>query len=494
MFLSFLIQYLTPSSFLVLTSGQFVRYGPDSISINTSTALKEIYGFGKNVRKSKFYSVFPPNPQAFNTHNSIDKISHGRKRRVLSHAFSDSAMRAMEEHVLNHIQIFCDKLGGSTKHSAAATNGHAEPEWSAAKNMADWCNYLTFDVMGDLAFGKAFDMLEKPDNRFALSLVGNAAQRHLICGTQPLLHTLHLDKFLFHKIAAGRERYMAYSKAQAAERMKLGVDADRRDFFYYLLKAKDQETGKGFGMAELWGESNLLIIAGMSPVFRVVRIQLIRVIIQGSDTTSTALAATIFYLVHNPTTLQTLTTTIRTAFSSLSSICSTNPDLINCAFLRACIDEAMRLSPSVGGALPREVLPGGLTVDGHHFPPGTVLAVPHYAIHHNPFYYPDPFAYKPERWLTDDKEAVGRAQSAFCPFSVGPRGCIGKGMAYMELSLALSRLMWLFDMRLKPGSTLGEGGWEGAEYGRQRVGEYQLMDKFTSWMDGPLVEFRGRLD
>jgi hypothetical protein len=67
-------------------------------------------------------------------------------------------------------------------------------------------------------------------------------------------------------------------------------------------------------------------------------------------------------------------------------------------------------------------------------------------------------------------------------------------MAYMELSLVLSRLVWLFDMRLKPGSTLGEGGWEGAAYGRQRVGEYQLMDKFTSWMDGPLVEFRGRLD
>ena len=85
-----------------MSTGPFVRYGPDSISINTNTALKEIYGFGKNVCKSKFYSVFPPNPQTYNTHNSMDNISHGRKRRVLSHAFSDSAMRAMEEHVLGH--------------------------------------------------------------------------------------------------------------------------------------------------------------------------------------------------------------------------------------------------------------------------------------------------------------------------------------------------------------------------------------------------------
>jgi hypothetical protein len=55
---------------------------------------------------------------------------------------------------------------------------------------------------------------------------------------------------------------MAYSKSQAAERTKLGVDTERKDFFYYLLTAKDRETGEGFGMAELWAESNLLIIAG----------------------------------------------------------------------------------------------------------------------------------------------------------------------------------------------------------------------------------------
>jgi hypothetical protein len=83
------------------------------------------------------------------------------------------------------------------------------------------------------------------------------------CGTLPLLHSLHLDKILFPKVAGGRERYMAYSKAQAAERTKLGVDTQRKDFFYYLLRAKDHETGEGFGMAELWGESNLLIIAGV---------------------------------------------------------------------------------------------------------------------------------------------------------------------------------------------------------------------------------------
>lgn len=74
----------------------------------------------------------------------------------------------------------------------------------------------------------------------------------------PLIDKLGIDKFLFPSIAAGRARYMAYSRAQLEERTKIGHDTDRRDFFYYLLKAKDPHTGMGFSTPELWGESNLL--------------------------------------------------------------------------------------------------------------------------------------------------------------------------------------------------------------------------------------------
>jgi len=54
--------------------------------------------------------------------------------------------------------------------------------WNQQWNVANWCNWLVFDIMGDLVFGKAFGMLESPANRFAVDLVGNAAHRHLIVG------------------------------------------------------------------------------------------------------------------------------------------------------------------------------------------------------------------------------------------------------------------------------------------------------------------------
>lgn len=454
--------------------GAVVRFGPNSLSFNSATALKQVYGFRANVRKAHFYDAFVhPAP---NTHNTRDKELHARKRRVLSHGFSDSAIKQMEKYILANVRTFCEEIG---KGALIETK-----DWSSTKNMADWCNYLAMDILGDLCYGKAFHMLESPENRYALDLVAAATKRHLICGTMPEIDRFRLDKFLFPEIAAGRARYMAYSKAQLTERTKLGDDTDRRDFFYHLLKARDPETGQGFTTPELWAESNLLIIAG-------------------SDTTSTAMAATLFYLTRSPAALHKATEEVRAKFASVEDICQGSM-LNSCAFLRACIDEAMRMSPSVGGLLPREVLPGGMIIDGVQVPHGTVVGVPHYTIHHNETLYPAPFRFIPERWMmgtsfgsgVDAKivteDDVKTAQSGFCPFSVGPRGCIGKGLAYQEMMTTLARTFWLYDLRRAPGFDPAEGGCEGAEWGRHRVEEFQLTDTFTSMKDGPMVQFRRR--
>lgn len=390
--------------------GPIVRFGPNSLSFNSNTALKEIYGFKSNVRKAKFYEAFWATKDSFSTHSAIDKSIHARKRRVLSQAFSDAAIKSMENHILAHVRQFCQNLAGLT--TFGSVPNEENKGYGEAVEISDQANYLTFDIMGDLCFGKAFGMLERPDNRFAIDMIGKAAHRHLICGTYLPIHEFHLDKLFFRKIAAGRARYMQYSKGQAAERMKMGLDVDRKDFFYYLLKAKDPETGAGFSTPELWGESNLLIIAG-------------------SDTTSTALAATVFYLVHNPAEMKKLADEVRSAFNDVEEI-RMGTTLSSLQYLRACIDEAMRLSPSVGGLLPREVLAGGMEIDGNQIPAGTVVGVPHYTVQHNAQYYPQPFDFKPGRWIAGSSTSVtsdnvALAQSAFCPFSVGPRGCIGKG-------------------------------------------------------------------
>lgn len=159
------------------TYGPYVRIGPNTLSVNTNTALKTIYGFRSNVRKADFYTAFPANKKTVNVHSSIDKMQHARKRRVLSHAFSDSAIKSLERYILANVRTACRLLEESI---TAAAQDEKKQGWGNSWNVANWCNWMVFDIMGDLVFGKAFGMLESPANRFAVDLVGNAAHRHLI--------------------------------------------------------------------------------------------------------------------------------------------------------------------------------------------------------------------------------------------------------------------------------------------------------------------------
>lgn len=170
-----------PSRLTSTLLGKVVRFGPNSVSFNSNAALKDIYGFKSNVRKAEFYDAFVhPAP---NTHNTRDKTMHARKRRVLSQAFSDSAIKEMEKYILANVRSFCEQIGlGASEEQKG---------WTVPKNMADWCNYLAMDILGDLCFGKAFHMLERPDNRYALDLVSMATTRHSIVSISlcPYLHT-----------------------------------------------------------------------------------------------------------------------------------------------------------------------------------------------------------------------------------------------------------------------------------------------------------------
>jgi cytochrome P450 len=124
------------------------------------------------------------------------------------------------------------------------------------------------------------------------------------------------------------------------------------------------------------------------------------------------------------------------------------------------------------------------------------VGVSTYALHHSEEYYPDPFDFSPERWIVDptnkvSAESVARAESAFAAFGLGARGCIGKNLAYMELSLVLARMLWLYDIRAKDGDTTGEGG-AGKALGRTRKGEYQLEDVWVCKRSGPVIDLKVR--
>lgn len=91
-------------------------------------------------------------------HNEDDKKRHAIRRRLISHAFSDAALRAAEEYVLDRIRVWCYYLGGEEE-----TREVADGKWSEAKDMGTWSTLLTLDVLGELCFGSSFRSMETQD-------------------------------------------------------------------------------------------------------------------------------------------------------------------------------------------------------------------------------------------------------------------------------------------------------------------------------------------
>ena len=437
-----------------------------------------------NVQKSQIYGTYKYFFDVPMSMTTIDKRTHAFKRRINVRALTDDTFKSMEDTVLKSVRTLCGML----------IDGDGDNEWSSARNMTTLTSYVTSDIMGDMSFSRNWNVLESDENRDIVEFLPQGVagvnlvsfSRHLRLanadsfldlqtGYMPIILHLKLDKLFFRKLTRDVYRFKALSQAQSDWRMAQGDTMEHRDILATLIDAMDPETGKGLSHKEIISEAGLLIIAG-------------------SDTMGTTITATLFYLLHNPQVLGRLQHEIWHTFANVEDI-RMGTELSSCHYLTACLSETLRFTPPVGASLPREVCAGGIIVDGLFFPPGIDLSVPAYGLHHNETYFPDSFTYKPERWIVGEegttKESLALAQSAYHPFGVGRTSCIGKRLAYTEMSIIVARILWLFELRLQPGSRVGEGHPGLGEY-REQTNEYQTKDIFVSAHDGPMIEFKRR--
>jgi cytochrome P450 len=158
------------------------------------------------------------------------------------------------------------------------------------------------------------------------------------------------------------------------------------------------------------------------------------------------------------------------------------PKLNSCVFLRACIDEALRLSPPGGASFWRELDTGGALIGDDFFPEGTLVGVGIYAIHHHPDFWEEPFTFKPKRWL---KNSMEESRVPYSPFGHGPRSCIGKPLAINQIMLTFALLFWEFDFR--------KTSWaEPRNEKETNNGEFVLKEHISGQGAGPYLCFRAR--
>ncbi|KAF2691331.1 cytochrome P450 monooxygenase-like protein [Lentithecium fluviatile CBS 122367] len=439
--------------------GAMIRLGPNKLVFNSYKALQDIY---QSHRTNKVHSYLSTQlkPNTYNVFNCIPRSLHKIKRRMISKALSEQKLRKFEPILSQHIHIFLQQLLKASR----ARN---------PVNMTDRCKRLGTDIIGRYGFGYELNMQTEEANDFVISgLLGVSYMSNVLIQWFPRVYAL-------------RMKYYFLLKRMVKQRLAEGKDA-KEDLFKYVMDAKDPETGTKFNLTKLVSEATFCASCFLT-----------KLIPEGADTTSTTITAAFFYPSRNPSCYAKLASEIRSTFSSGTEIQS-GPLLSSCTYLRAVMDETMRTSPPLGRTLWRELPVDDiesdkpLLVDGPLVPAGTWVGVNMYTIHHNEKYFPEPFAFRPERWLERDSTV----REAFVAFGFGPRGCAGKVLAYMEASLTLAKTTWYFDFERPKSSKLDNigGGTAGNTKGRGHVDEFQIRDYFVSDHNGPFLVFKARDD
>ncbi|TLD25654.1 hypothetical protein PspLS_06298 [Pyricularia sp. CBS 133598] len=414
--------------------GPWVRYGPSRLVINTETAVRAIYGPQANCIKSKAYGALVHG--APNILTLSEKEEHAWRRRVMSLAFSDAKVKSYEGVIRKNIKTLCDILQGSID--------------GPAVDFGKLSNMFTFDITSEVVFGTKTDAMKGGEWSHIPDAIEESNVRVGTLLQSPLLSSFRLDRKLFPASIRARNEFLAYVTALLGKREE-ATSADNGNVFSLLEQAKDPAGSlRSLSRSQVRGECATLIVAG-------------------SDTSSTTLSATLFYLAGDRDAQRRAREEVLHAMPGPDDV-ALGPALNSCAYLRSSVDEALRLSPPVGGPPWREVCAGGMTIDGEQVPAGVDVGVGIYSLHHGANHR-DPFKFRPERWLM---EGSGSARSAFMPFSTGSRSCVGKGFAYHEILLTLATLLQRFEFSREA---------DGVD------GEFLLKDHITGAKTGPFLKF-----
>ncbi|KAF8684009.1 Cytochrome P450 monooxygenase [Rhizoctonia solani] len=442
--------------------GKFARIGPNHISIADPEALEAVYGHSNGLLKSEFYETFNPGSER-DVFNVRDRADHTLKRKRIANIFSPQSILAFEPRVKEHLQQFCAQLDMRCEQSLKNTSGF---NWSAkggraVLNFPPQLAYLTFDIISDLALGVPFRMVERQKDSTPASLASSGN----IQGISPI-HTNAVGA----QAAVALGPYPPWIQKLLLFGTPFNIPAliTLRDFRNTTKAAVDARINrmKNDGQedeergADLMDRLFEIKNPDGSPLSREdIDAQAFLVFSAGSDTTANSLSGLSYYIASNPRARKKLQEELDSALSSSvefddDQVAHTVPSyeqIKNLPYLNACVKEGLRLYSTLGLGLPRVVPPGKtLTIAGETFNAGSVISVPSYLTNRSSVWGSDPEAYRPERWIED---TTGSLNKYFAAFSFGPRACLGRNLANLNLLLIAATFFHRYDVELASPST-----------------------------------------
>ena len=429
--------------------GPFIRIGSSDLAISHPLGVPGVYGQGSPCRKASWYDEDWPRSSV---HTTRDHAWHAQRRRVWSAAFSDKALRAYEERIR--------KYTASLEQQMSKLSGNPV-------NVAEWFKYFSFDVMGDLAFNKDFEMLAKGESHWAIALLNDALG----------LQGQKLPTWLFRMLlgipglAHKYWKFIGYCDQQLENRIR-------------------QESGENVDiLASLLPSRKLTHQEQLSPQeLLTLRSDTRTIIVAGSDTTASAITHVFYYLARDPLHIKILRDELE-ASSWNSDGETSHRNIQKAEYLNAVINETLRLHPAVSTAMTRKTPPEGIAVGNVPIPGSMTVWCPQWVLGRDENIYERADEFVPERWTT--QPGMIKEKAAYAPFStgaislheavksvestlrcglsfgyscahfrgrmltgysaIGPYGCIGRPLALMELRMVIATLITRFNIGFAPG-------------------------------------------
>jgi cytochrome P450 len=277
---------------------------------------------------------------------------------------------------------------------------------------------LTLETIGRTGFGYRFASFER-DRPHPFVAAMNRALRYAGLSTLPALAPVR-------RVVAGSARQHRTDIAtmerivdDVLQARRDGVDPKAPDLLGLMLHTAHPETGRR-----------------LDPVN--IRHQIITFMVAGHETTSGALSFALYYLTQNPQVLARAQAEVDALWGDVDDPEPTFADIPKLRYVRAALDEALRLWPP-GSAYVRAARTD--TVLGGRYPmnQGDRAAVVLPLLHRDPLVWPDPDRFDPDRFAPG--QAKTRPPHAYKPFGTGQRACIGRQFALHEAVLALGLVL-----------------------------------------------------
>ncbi|XP_077437176.1 sterol 26-hydroxylase, mitochondrial-like isoform X2 [Vanacampus margaritifer] len=170
-------------------------------------------------------------------------------------------------------------------------------------------------------------------------------------------------------------------------------------------------------------------------------------LLAGVDTTSNTLTWTLYLLSQYPQVQEKLHKEVSELKTRAAGGTPSAGDFTHLPYLRAVIKEALRMYPVVPFNA-RVMTEKSINVGGYHFSKNTVFTFCQYAISHDEETFPEPFTFKPERWLRDGRERPNAFGSI--PFGFGVRSCVGRRIAELEMYLVVFQIIRTYELKSNP--------------------------------------------